>query len=79
MTQTPAPDSTRPGPRFMTLDVVVAEDESLVAAEIVGMLQGLGHRVVAQATTGDETLEACEQHRPDIVVMDIQLNAVNHG
>lgn len=74
MTEPRAADNAESKPTFMTLDVVVAEDESLVAAEVVGMLRALGHRVVAQTATGEETLAACEQHRPDIVILDIQLS-----
>ena len=56
-----------------TLDVVVVEDEFLIAMDVEMRVEDAGHRVVASATTATEAVEAVERNRPDIVLMDLRL------
>lgn len=53
--------------------IVIAEDESLVAEMIAGMLQELGHTVVAKATDGRQAVALTQQLQPDAVIMDIKM------
>lgn len=65
-------------------DVLIIEDEPIIAMDIEALVEGLGHRVTAIARTHNEALEAIAAHRPGLVLADIQLadgssglNAVN--
>ncbi|MFI7588953.1 ANTAR domain-containing response regulator [Spongisporangium articulatum] len=53
--------------------VLVAEDEALIRLDIVEMLRESGYTVLAEATNGEEAVKLAEEHRPDIVVMDIKM------
>ena len=53
--------------------VLVAEDEVLVAKQIVKMLKTMGHEVVAEAATGKDAVRRVCADRPDVVLMDIQM------
>lgn len=57
--------------------IVIAEDESLVAEMIAGMLQELGHTVVAKATDGRQAVDLTQQLQPDAVIMDIKMPDVD--
>ena len=53
--------------------VVVAEDEALIRLDIVEMLRENDYNVVGEAGDGEEAVRLAEQHRPDLVVMDIKM------
>ncbi|EME71350.1 CheY-like receiver protein [Paramagnetospirillum caucaseum] len=36
-------------------------------------MEGLGHQVIATASTGRQAIEAYRQHRPDLMTMDISM------
>jgi len=55
------------------LQIVVVEDESLVAKDIVNMVRGLGYSVPAVVSTGEEAIVIAEKTRPDLILMDIVL------
>jgi CheY-like chemotaxis protein len=61
------------------LRVLVVEDEFFIALHTEGMLQAMGHSVVGIAVSADEAVEMAEQHRPDVVLMDIRLIGVRDG
>jgi len=63
----PAPATTK------ERTVLVAEDEALIRLDIVEMLRENGFNVVAEAGNGEEAVQLAEQHRPDLVVMDIKM------
>ena len=54
-------------------DVLIIEDEPLIAMDIETLVQSLGHRVNGIARTHIEAIEAVEQRRPGLVLADIQL------
>lgn len=53
--------------------VVVAEDEALIRLDIVEMLAEAGYDVVGEAGDGEEAVRLAEEHRPDLVVMDVKM------
>src|SRR3954454_20122302 len=53
--------------------VLVAEDEALIRLDIVEMLRDNGYTVVGEAGDGEEAVRLAQQHRPDLVVMDIKI------
>lgn len=59
--------------------VLVIEDEPLIAMQLVSLVDELGHRVVATATTRDQAVEAFREHSPGLVLADIQLADASSG
>ena len=56
------------------LRIVVVDDQALVRAGFRLILESEpGFRVVAEAGSGASALEAVRHHRPDVVLMDIQM------
>jgi two-component system, response regulator PdtaR len=56
-----------------SLRVLIADDESIRLLSLSSQLAALGHRVVAEATRGDEAVRLAEQHRPDLAILDIKM------
>ena len=54
-------------------DVLIIEDEPLIAMDIEGLVQSLGHRVNEIARTHAEAIEAVRKKKPGLVLADIQL------
>jgi two-component system, response regulator PdtaR len=53
--------------------VVIAEDEALIRLDLAEMLAEEGYDVVGQAGDGQTAVELAEQHRPDLVVLDVKM------
>ena len=63
-----APDDRPPQRR-----VVIAEDEALIRLDLKEMLEEEGYVVVAEAGDGEQAISLAEQHRPDLVVLDVKM------
>jgi len=59
--------------------ILIVEDEAIVAADIKGTLKGLGYDVPAIAFSGEEALRKTEELHPDVVLMDIVLRGQMDG
>ncbi|MEX0943296.1 MAG: EAL domain-containing protein [Pseudomonadales bacterium] len=57
----------------MSKSLLVVEDEVLVARDIKARLTRMGYDVVDIASRGKEAIEKALNHRPDLVLMDINL------
>ena len=55
------------------LRVLVAEDQALLRAGLVGILEKCGIEVVAQAADATDLLRKARAHKPDVVVTDVQM------
>ena len=55
------------------LRVLVAEDQALLRAGLVGILEKCGIEVVAQAADAPDLLRKARAHKPDVVVTDVQM------
>jgi response regulator NasT len=53
--------------------VVIAEDEALIRLDLKEMLEEEGYTVVAEAANGEDAVRLAEQHRPDLVVLDVKM------
>jgi AmiR/NasT family two-component response regulator len=53
--------------------ILIAEDNEPVAQGLEEQLNALGYEVVGIARNGVEVLRSCEQLRPDLVIVDLQL------
>lgn len=59
--------------RQVATDILIIEDEPLIAMDIEQMVEGLGHRVVGTARTHKEAVALFSSTRPSMVLADIQL------
>ncbi len=59
--------------RQVATDVLIIEDEPLIAMDIEEMVESLGHRVVGTARTHSEAVAMFGKTRPKMVLADIQL------
>jgi two-component system, response regulator PdtaR len=59
--------------------VLIVEDESLVAEDLKEMLLGFGYEVPGIADTGEAAIALAAEHRPDLVLMDINLASAMDG
>ena len=55
------------------LRVVVAEDQALLRAGLVGILERAGIEVVAEAGDADDLIRKARAHKPDAAVTDVQM------
>jgi AmiR/NasT family two-component response regulator len=65
--------STDAGSGAAVRRVVIAEDEALIRLDLAEMLAEEGWDVVGQAGDGQTAVELAEQHRPDLVVLDVKM------
>ncbi|NGO73762.1 response regulator [Streptomyces boncukensis] len=62
----------------MTIRVLLVDDDPLVRAGLRLMLDGLSDiSVVGEAADGDLVLPLVDEHRPDIVLMDVRMPAMD--
>jgi CheY-like chemotaxis protein len=59
--------------RQMATDVVIVEDEPLIALDLARLVTDLGHRVVDIARTQRQAIDAIKRARPGLVLADIHL------
>jgi CheY-like chemotaxis protein len=57
----------------LATQVLIIEDEPVIAADIEALVRELGHEVIDVAATRGEAVEAVSQIRPGLVLADIQL------
>jgi PAS domain S-box-containing protein len=62
-----------------TIEILVVEDEGVVALDIQARLTKLGYAVPAVADTGEEAVWKAAEMRPDLVLMDIRLKGEMDG
>jgi CheY-like chemotaxis protein len=60
-------------------DIVVIEDEPVIAMHIRRLVEACGHRVVGVAATEAAAIALSEQHRPGLIVADINLGRGGDG
>lgn len=56
-----------------TTNILVVEDERIIAKGIEKRLKGLGYDVVGLVSTGEEAVQKATELRPDLILMDIRL------
>ena len=59
--------------------ILIAEDENIVALDIKNSLTKLGYRVTSIASTGIDVMTQIEEHKPDLILMDIMLKSALDG
>ncbi len=59
--------------------VFIVEDETIVAQDLLRMLETLGYEPAGTAVSGEQALSRIDAGRPDIVLMDIALQGEQDG
>jgi CheY-like chemotaxis protein len=57
----------------MATDVLIIEDEPIIAMDLETLVEGQGHRVIGVAATHGEAIDIVRHQRPGLVLADIQL------
>ena len=60
-------------------DVLIIEDEPIIAMDIEELVAGCGHRVIGVAATEAEAVAIAERSRPGLILADINLGAGGDG
>ena len=58
---------------FVTIRVVIAEDEAIIRLDLKESLEEEGYEVVGEAGRGDQAIELVRELRPDLVILDIKM------
>jgi two-component system, NarL family, response regulator NreC len=53
------------------LRVLLADDHAIVRRGLRSLLEDSGHPVVAEAADGLDAVRLCEEHRPDLLIVDV--------
>ncbi|MCI0528677.1 MAG: response regulator, partial [Nitrospira sp.] len=64
---------------MMKAQILVVEDNTIVAKDIQYSLKQLGYTVPTIAFSGEEAVQEAGEIRPDLVLMDIRLNGDMDG
>lgn len=55
------------------MDVLIVEDDRVLALMLRKMVQRMNYDVTGSVTTGEEAVEIAEKDNPDLILMDIML------
>ena len=59
------------------IKLIIADDEMLIRTGLKIMLEASGNvEVLALAESGRAAFEACKEHQPDVVLMDIRMPVI---
>jgi two-component system, cell cycle sensor histidine kinase and response regulator CckA len=59
--------------------ILIVEDEQIIAADLRNQLRRMGHEVIGIAVSGQEAIEIAETAKPELVLMDVQLDGKMSG
>lgn len=57
----------------MSIRLLVADDHQIVQYGLRSMLADSGVEIVAEASDGDRAVELAQEHKPDVVLLDVRL------
>jgi len=60
-----------------SIRILLADDHTIVRKGLRMLLESAGFQVVAEAANGLDAVAMTEQHRPDVVVMDVAMPVLN--
>jgi two-component system, cell cycle sensor histidine kinase and response regulator CckA len=79
MTPTPnLPSEHTSGPP-RPAQILIVEDERIVAGDLRSRLRRMGYRVCGIASNGTDAIRLADEHHPDLVLMDIRLDGTMDG
>lgn len=56
-----------------SLRILIADDESIIRLDLKKILEGMGHRIVAEATDGKTAVELAQKNGLDLAILDIKM------
>jgi YesN/AraC family two-component response regulator len=59
--------------------ILIVEDEAVIVRILEIRLTQMGFQIVGTASSGEEAVSMAEEHRPDVVLMDIVLDGEMDG
>lgn len=59
--------------------ILIVEDEAIVARDIKVCLNKIGYEVLGSYSSGEKALEAIEENKPELILMDIMLKGKMSG
>lgn len=65
--------------QILPTKVMLVEDEVVIAMDTRNQLENFGYNVVASAFSGEQAIIEANQHKPEIVIMDIVLSGKMDG
>ncbi|HRX14905.1 MAG TPA: ATP-binding protein [Spirochaetota bacterium] len=60
-------------------NILIVEDEKIIALDIKNAVQKYGYNVIGSVTSGEDAVEFCKRSLPDIILMDIHLDGEMDG
>ncbi len=57
----------------MSVRLLIADDHEVIRTGLCALLGGTDIEVIAQAASGKDTIKLAEQHRPDVILLDIRM------
>ena len=61
------------------LRLMIVEDDALASMNLEAIVEDLGHQICDVAATASEAVRMAEQHRPELILMDIRLAKGSSG
>ncbi|MBW4521053.1 MAG: response regulator [Scytolyngbya sp. HA4215-MV1] len=68
-----------PNPAATKIQILIVEDEKIIAMNLQESLEDLGYGVVAVAASGEQAIAKAVELHPDLVLMDIRLKGTVDG
>ena len=59
--------------------VMIVEDEAVIAADLAGKIERMGHQVVGIASTAEKAIDLAISFSPQLVVVDVHLSSSKSG
>jgi len=63
----------------MPLNVLIVENEFIIALDIKHRLKSMGHNVVDVVSSGENALKVIKKYMIDLIIMDAHLNGALNG
>jgi two-component system, response regulator PdtaR len=60
-------------------EIMIVEDERILAADLEDRLEAMGYGVCARASSGEQAVILANEKQPDLILMDIQLEGGMDG
>jgi len=57
----------------MSIKLLIADDHEVIRTGLASLLAGSNIEIVAQAANGKEAVNLAEQHRPEVILLDIRM------
>ncbi|MDD4854600.1 MAG: response regulator [Sulfuricurvum sp.] len=67
------------GANLSSIKILIVEDEAIVSMEIKRVIERIGYEVSAIVTNYKDAIQSVKRNKPDLILMDINLNSYKDG